>query len=69
MTESLLTPNQVAGLLSVQPSTVYAAAARGAIPCVRLWKGRRRTLLRFRLEDIERIIRERSSSEPEPCPE
>ena len=63
MAESLLTPNQVAGLLSVQPSTIYAAAARGAIPCVRLWKGRRRTLLRFRREDIDRLIRERSSSE------
>ena len=63
MNEPLLTPNQVAALLSVQPSTVYAAAACGRIPCVRLWKGRRRTLLRFRRQDIERLIQERSSDQ------
>ena len=61
MDDSLLTPNQVARLLSLQPSTIYAAAARGQLLCVRLWKGERRTLIRFRREDIERIIEERSS--------
>jgi len=62
MNEALLTPNQVAALLSIQPSTVYAAAAQGKIPCVRLWKGERRTLIRFRREDIDRVIRERTSA-------
>jgi excisionase family DNA binding protein len=61
VTESLLTPNQVAALLSIQPATVYAAAASGRIPCVRLWRGARRSLLRFRREDIDQFVRERRS--------
>ena len=60
MDTPLLTPNEVAAILSVQPSTVYAAAARGAIPCVRLWEGKRRAMIRFRAEDIDRLIKERT---------
>ena len=62
MNEPLLSANQVAALLAVQPATVYAAASRGQIPCIRLWAGTRRTLIRFRREDIERLIRERATS-------
>lgn len=60
MDDALLTPIQVAALLSVQPSTVYAAAARGRIPCVRLWEGKRRAMIRFRPADIQRLIDERT---------
>ena len=66
MSDPLLTANQVAALLAVQPSTVYAAVALGKIPCVRLWKGQRRSLLRFRRQDIDRLIRERSSNQMGP---
>jgi len=56
MTEELLTAREVADLLRVKPVTVYSAADRGLIPCVRLWTGRRRSLVRFRREDIEAVI-------------
>ena len=56
----LLTASQVAELLGIRPSTVYDASAKGRIPSVRLWQGSRRTLLRFRREEIEKLIRERS---------
>ena len=59
--DRLLTAEEVARLLSVKPATVYDAAADGRLPVVRLWKGERRTLIRFRREDIDRIIRERTS--------
>ena len=60
MSESLLTAEQVAQMLNLKRVTVYAAAASGRIPCVRLWKGRRRTLLRFRRDDIEQFLIERT---------
>ena len=60
----LLTPAEVARLLAVRPATIYAAAARGALPCIRVWRGERRTLLRFRDEDIQRILRERTEPSP-----
>ena len=60
MSSILLTARQVAELLNLKPVTVYAAASRGQIPCVRLWEGRRRGLVRFRREDIDRLIRDRT---------
>jgi len=65
MQESLLTAHQVASRLNIKVVTVYAAAATGRIPYVRLWAGRRRALVRFRREDIERLIRERTISTPD----
>ena len=62
VSDSLLTPNQVAAILAVQPSTVYAAASDGRLPCVRLWQGVRRSLLRFRRRDIEEFIQQQSRS-------
>lgn len=59
MDKPLLTAEQVARLLNIKPSTVYDGVARGRIPVVRLWKGRKRPLLRFRPEDIDRLIAER----------
>ncbi len=59
--EKLWTAQQVAEVLSVKPSTVYDAVYRGVLPVVRLWKGRRRALIRFRRVDIEEFIRRRSA--------
>jgi len=58
--EPLLTADDVARILNVKVSTVYDGVYRGLIPAVRIWKGRRRTLIRFRRSDIEEFIRERT---------
>lgn len=58
----LLTAEEVATLLRVKASTVYDAAARGVLPVLRLWKGKRRTLIRFRRSDLEEFIRKRSGA-------
>ena len=58
--EQLLTVEQVAGILRLKPSTVYDAAAEGRIPCVRLWKGRRKAVVRFRRSELEQFIAERT---------
>jgi excisionase family DNA binding protein len=57
----LLTASEVAELLNIKKSTVYEAALKGRLPAVSLWKGKRRTLLRFRRSDIEEFIRERAA--------
>ena len=54
--EQLLTAKEVADLVRLSPSTVFDAAARGDLPCVRLWRGRRKSVVRFRRSDIERLI-------------
>lgn len=56
----LWTAEQVARLLNLKTSTVYDAASRGRIPCVRLWQGRRRAVVRFSPEEITRLIEERT---------
>ena len=58
--EDLMTADEVAHRLRVKPATAYEAAADGRIPCVRLWQGRRRALVRFRRSDIEKLIRDRT---------
>ena len=58
--DSLLTVAQVAEICHLRPATVYSAVSRNLLPAVILWKGRRRRVVRFRLEDLERFIRERS---------
>ncbi len=58
--ETLLNANTVARWLGVAVTTVYDQAARGVIPHVRLWKGARRTLIRFRREDVENFLRDRA---------
>jgi excisionase family DNA binding protein len=60
MNDSLLTSEQVAELLQIKPQTVRDAAWRGKLPCVRVWSGKKKTLLRFRREDIMRLIEERT---------
>ena len=61
MFDPLLTPQQVAELLSVRPVTVYAAAADGRLPAVRVWSGKKKSLLRFRRSEIEKVLREGST--------
>jgi excisionase family DNA binding protein len=58
--DELWDAQRVAARLAVKVATVYAAAADGRIPCVRLWEGHRRGLVRFRREDVEKLIRERT---------
>jgi len=52
----LLTPHEVAELLRVKISTIYSAASTGKLPAVRLWRGKRKSLLRFKRSEIERLI-------------
>ena len=58
--EHLLTARDVASILSVKVVTVHAAASDGRLPCVRIWQGKRRALVRFKRQDIEKLLRERS---------
>jgi len=60
MDSQLITASDVARILNIQLSTVYDGVARGRIPAIKLWEGRRRPLLRFRVEDIQRLIQERT---------
>ena len=61
----LLLPREVAAMLRLKVNSVYAAAASGRLPVVRLWRGRRKSLLRFKRRDIEDLIR-RGSPMPSP---
>ena len=61
MDEKLLTSEQVGELLALKPQTVRDAAWRGKIPCVRLWSGKRKTLLRFKRSEISKLIEARST--------
>lgn len=58
--EALLDASTVARWLHVAVTTVYEQAARGVLPHVRLWKGTRRSLIRFRREDVENFLRDRA---------
>jgi hypothetical protein len=42
--------------LRLARSTVYDQAAKGLLPHVRLWSGSRRTVIRFRMSEIEAFI-------------
>jgi excisionase family DNA binding protein len=57
--DGLLIAEEVSRLLRIKPATVYEAAAKGRIPFVQLWKGKRKALIRFRREDIDRLIADR----------
>ena len=58
--DSLLDARAVAKWLGIAPATVYEQAARGALPHLRLWRGARRTLIRFSRQAIERFLLERA---------
>jgi hypothetical protein len=46
--------------LNIRLSTVYALCRRGDLVHIRLTAGRRRPLIRFRREDLEKLLRERT---------
>jgi excisionase family DNA binding protein len=52
--QKLLTVPEVAGLLGVKPSTVYAWVGLGKLPCVRIG-----ALIRFQSDDLLRWIGQR----------
>jgi predicted site-specific integrase-resolvase len=60
MEEGLVSIELVARRLGVKQSTVRAGVKRGLIPAVVLWRGKRRSLVRFRVEDIEALVRDRT---------
>lgn len=61
--ESLFDAREVAEWLKVAVSAVYDQATKGQIPHLRLWRGRRRTLIRFRREDIEKYLLDRTAGQ------
>jgi excisionase family DNA binding protein len=58
--EALVDATAVGRHLKVTKSTVYDQVSKGVLPHVRLWSGTRRTVIRFRMSEIEAFIRERS---------
>ena len=60
MSEEMLSVEEVAMRLGVKPSTVRSGVKRGLLPAVVLWRGKRRSLIRFKSSDIDQVIRERS---------
>lgn len=59
--EKLLTPKQVAEILSCTPLFIYRQVAKRKLPCIRLGQGRCRRL-RFSPADIEKYLQENRSS-------
>ncbi|HEV8574450.1 MAG TPA: helix-turn-helix domain-containing protein [Dehalococcoidia bacterium] len=60
--EVLMTPIEVSRSLRIAVSTVYEAAATGRLPCIRLWRGKRKSVVRFRRAEIEALIRGEGSA-------
>ncbi len=58
--DSLLRAKDIARILNLRPSSVYALAHRGVLPYIRIKQGARRSLIRFRATDIENLLRERT---------
>ena len=56
---TLLSAHEVARILQLRVSSIYDAVAKGRLPAVKLWQGRRRAVIRFRAEDITNFIEER----------
>jgi predicted DNA-binding transcriptional regulator AlpA len=60
MMDSLIQARQVAHLLGIKISTVYALCQGGQLPYVVIARRARRNLIRFRLGEIENLLAERS---------
>jgi predicted DNA-binding transcriptional regulator AlpA len=58
--ESLVDAAVIGTVLGIAKSTVYDQAAKGRLPHVRLWTGARRPVIRFRMSEIEKFIRDRT---------
>ena len=61
---AVLTPKEVADLLRISLSTVYAAVKDGNLPAITLWRGRRKSVLRFRDRDIQKLLTGGASDRP-----
>lgn len=60
MTSQLINARRVAEILDVRISTVYALCRRGELVHIRLGEGRRRPLIRFRFEDLQALLEQRT---------
>ena len=58
--DPLLIVPEVAAILRIKSTTVYALVARDALPHVRIAQGKRRALIRFRRADVEAFLERRS---------
>ena len=54
----ILTAKEAGQFLKYQESTVYAKAAQGKLPFIRLWKGKRKSAIRFSRSDLLKHIRQ-----------
>ena len=59
MDSRLLTATDVANLINIKVSTVYALCRRGVLPHIRIAEGSRRALIRFDPEQIRRFLCDR----------
>ena len=55
--EKLLTPQEIAEVLGVQPSTIYQWTHQGYIPYVKIGK-----FVRFKEKDVERWVESKTSN-------
>ncbi|MBZ5639932.1 MAG: helix-turn-helix domain-containing protein [Acidobacteriia bacterium] len=60
MSDQFLHAREVATLLNIKISTVYALCRRGELVHIRLGEGRRRPLIRFRREDLDQFLQDRT---------
>lgn len=60
----LYTPEEVAEYLKVHPVTVYAWVKTNKINCHVLTKGKRKTTVRFDIEQIQRFIQSKNTRLP-----
>ena len=58
--DPLWTVKEAAAFLRAAPSTVYERAARGQIPRVILWKGRRKEAIRFDPAALREFVKRNS---------
>jgi len=63
----MLTPDQVATILNLKRSTIYAAIAAGRLPHTRLWQGPRKGLVRVPRAALERFIAARTATPEVPA--
>jgi excisionase family DNA binding protein len=64
--EQLVDATPVARFLRVARSTVYDQVSKGRLPHIRLWAGARRPVIRFRMSEIEKFVRDRTIAPTQP---
>lgn len=60
----LLTPKSLADMLDVSQATISRMCAAGDLPHIVLRSGRRKRVIRFRLEEVERWLASRTHGGP-----